>query len=448
MQTTAAIVPAVSTLGLSFPVGELAVNMLALAGGKKRTHEESESSGSEESKRSRKRWSKDEDAKLREGVRVMGPKSWKAISETYLGGWRSDVQCLHRWSKVLKPGLVKGLWTNEEDSIILQCIDSSMIKWTEIADCVPGRSSKQCRERWSNHLDPSLKKGNWDDEEDKLLAVAQSVLGNCWSRIAKAIPGRSENAIKNRWNSAVHKKAQAGFLTLTENKEELKIVIMSRIESTPGGVGDVPIRRGYVNAQRTGKENLLEVHTTRLQNDRKEKKETKEKKEKKVKPAPKKRKTQSVSKDSLSGREMQLVQEAFAAGSRHCQKFPSLQLNVNVLQLSMPEGLGDFSKGDLKGDLNIGNLGTEPDFMGFGGEGRMGAEEDDGNETDDNSDEGNNSMPHFSATAGQGVLPAGIGEELFMDTDLLSLGPDMDMFEGVMMGDVTRIKSEVLAGAC
>jgi hypothetical protein len=425
------------------------VALLLPTSGKKRTHAESAGTGPEDSKRSRKRWSKDEDAKLREGVRVMGPKSWKAISETYLGGWRSDVQCLHRWSKVLKPGLVKGLWTNEEDSIILQCIDNGMIKWTEIADCVPGRSSKQCRERWSNHLDPSLKKGNWDDEEDKLLAVAQSVLGNCWSRIAKAIPGRSENAIKNRWNSAVHKKAQAGFLARTENKEDLKGVIMSRIETTSGGGGDVPIRRGYVNAQRTGKENLLEVHSARLQNDRKEKEKKEEKKEKKSKPAPKRRKTQSaVSKDSFSGREMQLVQEAFAVGSKllpqvtNAQQFPQLQLNVNVLQLSMPEGLGDLSKGDL----NIGNLGTEADFMGFGGEGRIGVvEDDDGNETDDNSDEGS-SMPPFG-TPGPAVV--GIGAELFMDTDLLALG-DVDlaaglMFEGVNLGEVPRIKPEAVA---
>merc|ERR1719473_1805604 len=386
----------------------------AAAGGKKRAHESTAST--EDSKRSRKRWSKDEDAKLREGVRVMGPKSWKAISETYLGGWRSDVQCLHRWSKVLKPGLVKGLWTNEEDSIILKCIDSGMIKWTEIAECVPGRSSKQCRERWSNHLDPTLKKGNWDDEEDKPLAVAQSVLGNCWSRIAKAIPGRSENAIKNRWNSAVHKKAQAGFLALTENTEQLKQVILQRIESTTGP-GDVPVRRGYVNAQHAGKENLLAAHA-RLQNDRKEKAEKAERK----KSAPKKRKPSSGSKDSLSGREMQLVQEAFAAGSKHQnqQQFPSLQLNVNVLQLNYPEGLGEISKGE-------GMFGADSDFGGFGA-GPL--EEDDGNETDDNSDE---SMPSFAETA---------GEELFMDDQLLGLGSDMELFD-FAAAEGTRIKPEL-----
>jgi hypothetical protein len=410
------------------------LNSMGSSIGKKRARDEGVSSVSEESKRSRKRWSKDEDAKLREGVQVMGPKSWKAISDTYLAGHRSDVQCLHRWSKVLKPGLVKGLWTNEEDTIILQCIDKGMVKWTDIADCVSGRSSKQCRERWSNHLDPSLKKGNWDDEEDKLLAVAQSVLGNCWSRIAKAIPGRSENAIKNRWNSAVHKKAQSGLAHETD-KDGLKELILQRIETTPGGPGDLSIRRGYVNVQRQGKENLLKDHVAKLQSDRKVKKVVKQ--EKKV-----------DSEDSLSGREMQLVQEAFEAGTRHQPS--NLQLNVNVLQLVNE----DLSKRDYSLDSC---LDTDTGNMGFGVAG------EDGNETDDNSDEGyetddnssDDSSPFSTSkqtsnySLGQTLLPplggldgddffgsvgmgvADMGVDMDMGTGLLALESDFGMFEGV-----------------
>jgi hypothetical protein len=387
-------------------------------------------------KRSRKRWSKGEDAKLREGVQVMGPKSWKAIADTYLGGNRSDVQCLHRWSKVLKPGLVKGLWTNEEDAIILQCIDKGMVKWTDIADCVSGRSSKQCRERWSNHLDPSLKKGNWDEEEDKLLAVAQSVIGNCWSRMAKAIPGRSENAIKNRWNSAVHKKAQAGISH--SERAVLTELILKRIETIPGGSGDLAMRRGYVNVQHQGKENnLLKEHVARLQNDKKS--------------PPKKKQKKTVSNDGISAREMQLVQEAFAAGSRQqqMQQQPQLNLNVSVLQLVND----DLSKQNL----NIGNIGGQADFMGFGG--RM--EEDEGNETDDNSDEGYETDDNSAEENSPLQKPSAVdslfstasfslnnalsgGEDLFMGTDmgmggdLLAFGTaddlgtvGLDMFEGV-----------------
>jgi len=131
------------------------------------------------------------------------------IAQDYLGEQRSDVQCLHRWQKVLQPGLVKGPWTKEEDQIIIDCIDAGITKWSEIAERIPGRIGKQCRERWFNHLDPSLKKGNWTEEEDAILVEAQAKWGNCWTKIAKLLPGRSENAVKNRWNSATRRRAKA-----------------------------------------------------------------------------------------------------------------------------------------------------------------------------------------------------------------------------------------------
>jgi len=156
------------------------------------------------------RWTKEEDAKLRSAVAAVGAKNWKRISQEFLDGRRSDVQCLHRWNKVLKPGLVKGPWTQEEDEIIRGCITEGITKWSEIAAKVPGRIGKQCRERWFNHLDPSIKKSEWSEEEDQVLISAQAEMGNKWCEIAKLLPGRSENAVKNRWNSATRRKQQFG----------------------------------------------------------------------------------------------------------------------------------------------------------------------------------------------------------------------------------------------
>ena len=79
-------------------------------------------------------------------------------------------------------------------------------KWSDIAKRVPGRMGKQCRERWCNYLDPSIRKGPWTDEEDRVLVEKQKVMGNKWTQIAKLIPGRPQAVIKNRWNSFVHKK--------------------------------------------------------------------------------------------------------------------------------------------------------------------------------------------------------------------------------------------------
>ena len=60
--------------------------------------------------------------------------------------------------KVLRPGLVKGPWKKEEDEMIIKCLKENITKWSTIAEYIPGRIGKQCRERWFNHLDPTIKR--------------------------------------------------------------------------------------------------------------------------------------------------------------------------------------------------------------------------------------------------------------------------------------------------
>ena len=78
---------------------------------------------------------------------------------------------------MLRPGLVKGPWTKEEDDTIVSCIKGGITKWSEIAARIPGRIGKQCRERWFNHLDPDIKKGGWSVEEDRILEEQQALIG-------------------------------------------------------------------------------------------------------------------------------------------------------------------------------------------------------------------------------------------------------------------------------
>jgi hypothetical protein len=105
-------------------------------------------------------------------------------------------------------GPVKGGWITSEDNQLRERIqtlksENKKLTWKLVADAVPSRSAKQCRERWSNHIAPDIKHGKWTQEEDRHIARQYLQVGSAWSAIASKMPGRTDNAVKNRFNSSI-----------------------------------------------------------------------------------------------------------------------------------------------------------------------------------------------------------------------------------------------------
>ncbi|KAJ6395105.1 hypothetical protein OIU84_021993, partial [Salix udensis] len=102
---------------------------------------------------------------------------------------------------------------NKEDDCIMELVGKhGCRKWSVIAKSLPGRVGKQCRERWFNHLDPTINRAPWTEEEEMTLTYYHEIYGNKWAKIARFLPGRSDNAIKNYWNCVLKKNLDSNSL--------------------------------------------------------------------------------------------------------------------------------------------------------------------------------------------------------------------------------------------
>uniref|UniRef100_A0ACD5V551 Uncharacterized protein n=2 Tax=Avena sativa TaxID=4498 RepID=A0ACD5V551_AVESA len=107
-------------------------------------------------------------------------------------------------------GVKKGPWTEEEDRALVEHIQrrgGHVGSWRGLPKASGlNRCGKSCRLRWTNYLRPDIKRGNFTDDEERLIISLHAVLGNKWSTIATHLEGRTDNEIKNYWNTHIRKK--------------------------------------------------------------------------------------------------------------------------------------------------------------------------------------------------------------------------------------------------
>ena len=131
----------------------------------------------------------------------------------------------------------KTMWTKEEDELLTKIVQTmGARKWKSIAEHIPGRTGKQCRERWMSHISPDLKNPDWTQSEDKELEKLHALYGNKWAKLTAFFPGRPPNAIKNRWNCILRKnKREAKELQSTNHKnvEDVQPIEATKVYPLP-----------------------------------------------------------------------------------------------------------------------------------------------------------------------------------------------------------------------
>ena len=157
-------------------------------------------------------WTPEEDQKLTDLVNSYNdhPK-WIEIASQMPG--RKGNQCRERWFHSIDPKIKRGDWTDEEDQLLIDLVNSynGHPKWIKIAEQMSGRTNIQCRKRWKLYLDQNINHSKWTDEEDLLLIRKYNELGPKWAKIKDFFKNRTDSQLNIRYKIIMKKTENFDF---------------------------------------------------------------------------------------------------------------------------------------------------------------------------------------------------------------------------------------------
>ncbi|KZT26955.1 hypothetical protein NEOLEDRAFT_1061658 [Neolentinus lepideus HHB14362 ss-1] len=139
-------------------------------------------------------WTSGADDRLLEAIKIYGIDNWLLVAR-YVSEDATAQQCQNRYHRTVTPDLARGPWTDDEDAKLRRAVEAYGHSWLEVASSIPGRSNEQCRDRWSERLNPKVAKGKWTEEEGGKLMEAVARVGEKWKEVSECLNGRTDKMV-------------------------------------------------------------------------------------------------------------------------------------------------------------------------------------------------------------------------------------------------------------